>query len=284
MKPIYKILLTVSFIIIIVNGVLIALSLKRISDENGVPATTESDPALTVKSETAFTEPDTTLDEPDTTLDEPDTDVDESFETSQETEPQYVSPINFDELREKNPDIIGWLSIPDTVVYYPIVRREGDDKFYLNHNADGNSYVGGALFVESAYNGSDFTDPVTIIYGHYMRSGMLFGSLQKDFSGKKAMDSHSEIIVYLEDRELHYNVFAAVPYDTRHILYNYDFSNKRIFGAFFQSIFDIRSLDSTLDLEKYSESEGNVLILSTCLSGNSDNRFLVMGRLSEENS
>ena len=199
MKPIYKILLTVSFIIIIVNGVLIALSLKRISDENGVPATTESDPALTVKSETAFTEPDTTLDEPDTTLDEPDTtldepdtDVDESFETSQETEPQYVSPIDFDELREKNPDIIGWLSIPDTVVYYPIVRREGDDKFYLNHNADGNSYVGGALFVESAYNGSDFTDPVTIIYGHYMRSGMLFGSLQKDFSGKKAMDSHSQ--------------------------------------------------------------------------------------------
>ena len=65
MKPIYKILLMVSFIIIIVNGVLIALSLKRISDENGVPATTESDPALTVKSETAFTEPDTTLDEPD---------------------------------------------------------------------------------------------------------------------------------------------------------------------------------------------------------------------------
>ena len=234
MKPIYKILLTVSFIIIIVNGVLIALSLKRISDENGVPATTESDPALTVKSETAFTEPDTTLDESDTTLDEPDTDVDESFETSQETEPQYVSPIDFDELREKNPDIIGWLSIPDTVVYYPIVRREGDDKFYLNHDADGNSYVGGALFVESAYNGSDFTDPVTIIYGHYMRSGMLFGSLQKDFSGKKAMDSHSEIIVYLEDRELHYNVFAAVPYDTRHILYTMIFRTNAFSGLFFR--------------------------------------------------
>ena len=103
------------------------------------------------------------------------------------TEPPYESPVDFPSLWEMNSEIYAWLYIPGTEVNYPILQREGNDKFYLNHNSQGRYSDGGAVFTESAYNSKDFTDPVTLVYGHYMRSGTMFGSLQATYTAENGM-------------------------------------------------------------------------------------------------
>ena len=135
------------------------------------------------------------------------------------TEEPYVSPIDFASLQEQNPDIYGWLRIPNTEFDFPLVQREGDDSFYLTHGSDGAENPAGAIFTESAYNSTDMEDPVTVAYGHQMHAGTMFGKLQATYSRENALEDYGEIIVYLPDREYHYQVFAAVPYDNRHILY-----------------------------------------------------------------
>lgn len=209
------------------------------------------------------------------------TPVQSSSVEEESTEPSgtpYQSPVDFAALKEINGDIYAWLDIPGTDISYPVVQSAADDTYYLDHGSDGASNSDGALFTEHAYNRNDFEDMVTIVYGHHMRSGRMFGSLQALYADAASYQEHSSIVVYLPDREIHYRVFAAVPYDKRHILYNYDFSNARLYQAFFDSIVSIRSLNANVSPDDQPQFDTKVLILSTCLTGDSDGRYLVMAK------
>ena len=198
------------------------------------------------------------------------------------TEEPYVSPIDFASLQEQNPDIYGWLRIPNTEFDFPLVQREGDDSFYLTHNSGGEEDSAGAIFTESAYNSTDMEDPVTVAYGHQMHAGTMFGKLQATYSQENALEDYGEIIVYLPDREYHYQVFAAVPYDNRHILYNYDFTDSRRYNAFLNSIFEVRELGAVRNREISVTPEDHLLVLSTCLTGNDNKRYLVLAKRQAE--
>ena len=198
-----------------------------------------------------------------------------------EEEESYTSPVDFEALHAVNEDIYAWLDIPESQISYPILQHPEDDTYYLRRSLDGQSDRNGVIFTEASYNGRDFSDPVTVVYGHNMYNGQMLSTLQYEYSSAEALAAHEQIIVYLPDQELHYTVFAAVPFDNRHILYNYDFTNRRTFRLFFKEILSVRALDAVF-VENVSVLAGDrVLILSTCLSANQNNRFLVCGKLSE---
>ena len=191
----------------------------------------------------------------------------------------YVSPIDFEALQAINPDIYAWLEIDNTNISYPVVQDPYDDTFYLDHNSDRNYSANGAIFSEAAYNGTDMSDPVTVLYGHHMRSGDMFGNLQQYYSSDSFFQENQTITVYTPDAELTYGVFAAVPYIRDHILHYHDFSDAYVFEGFFDEILSTRDLSAHIN-EAYAPEPGDqVLILSTCLIGNNTNRFLVMGKL-----
>ena len=202
-------------------------------------------------------------------------------EESSESEEAYQSPIDFESLQQQNADIYAWLRILDTPVDYPVFQSPESDEYYLRRNIDRQYAIEGVLFTEKSYNGIDFNDPATIVYGHRMNNGTMFGSLQPTYSDAEAFAAHREIIVYLPEEEKHYTVFAAVPYDKWHILYNYDFSKPRMFWKFFDKIYSIRSLDANFAEDVTLTEEDHILILSTCLKGNSDQRYLVLAKLEE---
>lgn len=197
-----------------------------------------------------------------------------SSESSQE-EP-YASPIDFPALQEGNPDIYAWLQIPGTEFDFPIVQRAGDDSFYLTHDSDGKESPAGAIFTESAYNTTTMEDLLTVAYGHQMHAGTMFGKLQETYSQENALEDYGEIVVYLPEKELHYTVFAAVPYDNRHILYNYDPTDSRRVTAFLNSVYEVREIGAQFSDRVTVSPEDNILVLSTCLTGNSQKRYLVL--------
>lgn len=96
----------------------------------------------------------------------------------------YVDPyadalaaMDFAALREVNPDILGWILIPNTRVSYPFLQGTDND-YYLRRTWRKGSSAVGAIFVEAS-NSGDLTDFNTVIYGHNMNNGSMFGTLKK---------------------------------------------------------------------------------------------------------
>jgi len=105
------------------------------------------------------------------------------------------APIDFMALRAVNPDVAAWLHCPDTAIDYPVMQAKDYDH-YLRHLPDGTYNVNGSLFID--YNcAPDFTDRLTVIYGHNMRSGQMFGSL-KGYKNQAYYEKHPYMYLYTE--------------------------------------------------------------------------------------
>ncbi len=194
--------------------------------------------------------------------------------------PSGETTFDFDALRELNPDIYAWIEIPGTGIDYPVLQSASDDLYYLGTAPDGSPYIGGSIFTQASYNGTEFEDPVTVLYGNTMQDGTMFGSLQAFYSAPPADDAaEREILIHLPGEVRHYAVFAAVPYDNTHILYTYDFTSKYWYGNFFSGVRKIRSIDAWFEEENAPEYCDPVVLLSTSLADGSDGRFLVMAVL-----
>ena len=210
---------------------------------------------------------------------EPDPSVISLVETEppkEKTKPVIDSVLDFSNMWKMNTDICAWIEIEDTKVNYPILQNPNDDNKYLNTAIDGSYYIGGSLFTQATYNNKDFNDPVTVIYGHTMKSGALFGQLQSTYSNTTGFESHSEIKLYLPNEVRYYTVFAAVPYSNIHIMDAYDFSKPYWYENFFDGVMGIREFGVQLNKEIIPEPGDRVIVLSTCLNEDSTKRYLVM--------
>ena len=148
----------------------------------------------------------------------------ESEGSGEETSEYVYEDVNFAVYQKINKDIYAWIRIPGTPIDYPILNRKGDNEYYLKRNYYRYADTRGSIFTED-YNNRDFNDPVTLIYGHNMSSGSMFGSIQKTYTKKSFMQSHKELQIILPDKTYTYEIFAAVPYSNIHLMYYYDFTN-----------------------------------------------------------
>ena len=124
-----------------------------------------------------------------------------------EFKPQKSETINQSviDLQAKYPDAVGWLTVPGTKIDYPFVWHEGND-FYLRRDLDGTHATAGTLFMDCRC-APDFTSQNTIIYGHHMKNGSMFGTL-KLFDDKKFFDENTSGIIYLPHKTLALEIFA----------------------------------------------------------------------------
>ena len=174
-------------------------------------------------------------------------------------------------------DVTAWIEIPEAGFCEPVMQKAGDDSFYSTHDASGAEAQYGALYTQAAYNADDFSDPVTVIYGSSRAEGAPFRDLQEMYSG--SFDELGRIILHLPDKTLEYEVFAAVPYSSLHILHYFDFAVERRYNSFFDDVYATRLLGMHLDAEEKPAYGDNVVILSTGLRGDDMQRYLVMAKL-----
>ena len=204
-----------------------------------------------------------------------------SSETSSEG---YVCPVDFETLQSYNPDIYAWIRVSGTDIDYAVVQSPDDDTYYMNHNSDLKLSSSGALFTEHEYNNTEFSDQVTVIYGHQMVNGSMFGNLQLAFSNEGFFNTNPVIDIYMPDKCLKFQVFAAVPYSNEHILYYNDFSKQKNYNKFLKNIKDINDNDARINEDLFPEDKEQLIILSTCLSKNRYERYIVIGKLIYDSS
>ena len=163
-----------------------------------------------------------------------------------------------------------------------MLQRDGDDdqEYYSKHSENGVYYSGGSIFSQS-YNRKDFSDPMTVLYGHNLRNGRMFAQLN-DFSDAEVFESHRYIYVYLPDRMLVYEIFAAYPHSSEHLLLCHDFADAEDFTAYFDDVRAQKSLQANVREDAWPQPGDRVLTLSTCYRGDNHQRYLVQGKLVAE--
>ena len=76
---------------------------------------------------------------------------------------------------------------------------------------------------------------MTVVYGHNMLNDSFFRQTER-LSGRDLPSGHPYIEIYTPEHIYKYRVFAAVTYDNRHILYNYNCRTKEGYQAFLDSL------------------------------------------------
>lgn len=203
--------------------------------------------------------------------------IDHPVDSVKAEETPVQIPIDFAALQERNPDVYAWITVPGTEIDYPVLQRENDNAYYLTHTIDHEQKTEGAIFTEN-YNSKDFDDPNTVLYGHDMRNGTMFRSLL-EYEDREFFDANKEIIIYTPDAIRHYEIFAAYPYDNRHLLRSFDFNDPAVFQNYLDNIFATRDMNSCIDTSMEVDSDDKIITLSTCYGSQRDHRFLVQGVL-----
>ena len=122
---------------------------------------------------------------------------------------------------------------------------------------------------------------MTVLYGHNLRNGRMFAQLN-DFSDAEVFEAHRYIYIYLPDRMLVYEIFAAYPHSNEHLLLCHDFADADDFTAYFDGVQAQKSLQANFRTDAWPEPGDRVLTLSTCFRGDNHQRYLVQGKLVAE--
>lgn len=207
----------------------------------------------------------------------------EAVSLEEETEQGvYTEAIHdFDALRKENEDIYAWITVPNTQVDYPVLQSDTDN-YYLDHNLDHSTGYPGCVYTNLC-NVKDFSDYITLLYGHNMKNGTMFGSLHK-FEEEAFFEENQQIVVYGEESRLTYQIYAATEFSDVYIPAYYDIYTE---GGRDKFLDDVRLYAESSkgsyvrdDIE-LSEDE-KIIVLSTCVDNDDEKRYLLVGVLSEE--
>lgn len=189
----------------------------------------------------------------------------------------YGNTVDFEALWEINADVIGWLKVPGTNVDYPILCSvEKADDYYLNTTIDHKAGLPGSIYIEK-YNMVDFSDPVTVVYGHNLKDKTMFSQLHK-YEDEAFFKEHPYFYIYQPGRTFKYHIFAAVAFDDRYILG--DYGSFKEDAEFSRYVSDLKAqmtghINGTVNVQP----EGHVVSLSTCIAGHPNQRWIVSGLL-----
>ena len=192
------------------------------------------------------------------------------------------NPIDFVSLKQENPDIYAWVYVPGTDVNLPVLQSATNDFLYLDHNKDGEYAVEGAIYTEMA-NSTDFTDPVTVLYGHNLQNGTMFSTLHY-FENEDFFNEHDTLSIYTPGHVLTYRVVSAYLYDDRHILNSYDLSNPTVRQEYFDFVMHPDSLLVNTRSDTELSIDDKIVQLSTCMSdtNHTTSRYIVTGVLIDD--
>ena len=191
------------------------------------------------------------------------------------------NPIDFAALQAKNPEIIGWISIPGTHIDYAILQSGKDtpEDYYLYRDEQGKNRRAGSIYIQKQ-NSHLFTDPNTVIYGHYMANGSMFADLHQ-FRKEKFFAENDTILIYTPGHILTYRLYSAFVFDDRHVLNSYNFHDPEDpmgYRAFLDVTLNPPTMHKQVRPGVEVTTADRIITLSTCTTRDTE-RYLVEGVL-----
>ena len=178
---------------------------------------------------------------------------------------------NTEKLRELSENAVAWLTVDDTRIDYPVMQGENNTE-YLNKAPNGEFSLSGSIFLDSR-NDKSFGDPYSLIYGHHMEYGAMFGSLD-EYAGKEFFDAHKTgSLIVANDTEYQITFFAACKAQaTEKIIFDPPESDN-------PSRLEYLSKNALIYYPQEVDASSKLIALSTCQSAESNERMIVFGTL-----
>lgn len=181
-------------------------------------------------------------------------------------------------LYEKNPDLVGWIKIDNTVIDYPVMQTT-DNEYYLNHDFDKENDKNGSIFLDSGCDILRENDNL-ILYGHHMRSGNMFGSLNK-YKSESYLQEHPTIqfdTLYEHGTYQVMYVFQSKVFSEEEVTFKYyqfiNASSEKEFNSYMNEMARLSLYDTGV-----SASYGDKLLtLSTCDYQENKGRLVVVAK------
>lgn len=190
-----------------------------------------------------------------------------------DAEPKPPLNVDFDKLRSVNEDVIGWIyvdALPD--ISYPIVQGT-DNQTYLHQTYEKNYNFAGTIFADYE-NARDFSDCNTLIYGHNMKNGSMFGHLKKFSEDQSLYDNDKYFWILTPDKNYRYEIISAYTTGVNSDTYTLFKGPGEEFEEYLKRIksySEIKTDDTELTIKD------KIVTLSTC-TGNESTRFVVQGK------
>ncbi|MDE6852955.1 MAG: class B sortase [Lachnospiraceae bacterium] len=180
------------------------------------------------------------------------------------------NPIDWDKL--KGTDAYAWVNVPGTRIDYPVVSAPEDkeEDYYLHHSLKGRYDFAGMIYSRRA-NGRDFSDPVTVLYGHNMRNGSMFGTLKR-FEENEFFAGHEKAYIYMPGKIYTYQIVSASQTDSRDLLGRYDYQDPDGMKAYVDKILMPES--GRVRSGIHIPAGSRFLVLSTCATGSTKRRLV----------
>lgn len=174
-------------------------------------------------------------------------------------------------LGELSDDAVAWLTIDNTSIDYPVMQGRNNDE-YINKDPFGEFSLSGSIFLDSR-NRADFSDPYSILYGHHMEHGAMFGSLD-DFIKQEYFDQHrTGTLITTSGQDYTIRLFAACKADAteKTVFDPPDSTNEELLQYLKQhaAVFEPQGVDA----------HSRILAMTTCQSAESIERMIVFGIL-----
>jgi len=179
------------------------------------------------------------------------------------------------DLQTGHPDVVGWLMIENTRIDYPFAQGIDND-YYLHLDLNERWSAAGTIFMDFR-NSRDFSDFHTILYGHHMQNGSMFGTLQQ-FSNPSFFDDNRTGTIFLAHAtyEIEIIAFAVIPPN-----------DAVIYHSLLQADEDrVAFLDHVRSVARHYREVGataqdRIITLSTCNYEFQNARMVLIGRLVE---
>ena len=202
----------------------------------------------------------------------------ESTEEVSDTEQGLQPPfdVDFAALQGVNPDVVGWIYIEALDgISYPVVQGE-DNEEYLHTTYENNYNFAGTIFIDYE-NSRDFTDCNTLVYGHNMKNGSMFGRLKNFSEDQTTYEKSKYFWIFTPEKDYRYEIISAYTTGVNSDTYTLFKGPGDEFQEYLDTIkgySEIETDDTELTIKD------RIVTLSTC-TGNDATRYVVQGRLAD---
>lgn len=177
--------------------------------------------------------------------------------------------VDFNALSKANPDLVGWIYIPDTRINYPIVKRENDNEYYLNHLFDGTPNKAGCIFLDTRCN---LGDSHCLIHGHNMGNGTMFRDLTL-FKNKQFLQEHPYALVLTPDQNYVIEFFAGSVVRIDSPVWQLQFSGSSDRQQWLSDCWNAASVSRNMQISP----DDHIITLSTCSYEFKQARWILQG-------
>lgn len=180
--------------------------------------------------------------------------------------------VDFEALREINPDLVGWIYIEGAEINYPVVQG-ADNQYYLKHLFTGEWNSSGCIFLD-ARNCTDLSDRNSILYGHHMKDGSMFHGLM-EYKSQKYYEEHPTVLFLTPEANYEVKIFAGYVASVDADAWTVGFSSDSEFEEWIQNAKERSCFTSEIT----PAVTDRILTLSTCSYEFNNARFVIMGVL-----